>query len=214
MGKKKMNMMTDYEQDCMWMSYRYCIGRHTISSVMHAHDIAVNCYKRMSDEQSEFTAMDIRKEIANILRITTLSFKDNVSDDEIRPYEHFVECINRKTRSELLWYKKIVYNGDGKYTTMKLDDPFSKYLMIDVSDLREWANLASLFDIKNHKFAELVDGTTCEYFDGYIDNTKYTEDDVIYSFEKVKIPIEEYLKTSVIVYIPEDNILKTYTKTE
>ena len=27
----------------MWMSYRYCIGRHTIASHMHATDIWQNC---------------------------------------------------------------------------------------------------------------------------------------------------------------------------
>ena len=35
----KNTKMSDYEEDCMWMSYRYCIGRHAIASAMHANDI-------------------------------------------------------------------------------------------------------------------------------------------------------------------------------
>ena len=45
MAKKKtenVKMMTQYEEDCVWMSYRYCIGRHTIASHCHAGDIAKN----------------------------------------------------------------------------------------------------------------------------------------------------------------------------
>ena len=52
-----------YEEDSMWMSYRYCIGRHTIASHMRAGDIAQHCYGRMSKEHSIFTAYDINNEI-------------------------------------------------------------------------------------------------------------------------------------------------------
>ena len=55
--------LTDYEEDCMWMSYRYCIGRHTIASHMHASDIWKNCKGRMSKERQLFTAFDINREI-------------------------------------------------------------------------------------------------------------------------------------------------------
>ena len=33
--------LDSYEEDSMWMSYRYCIGRHTIASHMRANDIAL-----------------------------------------------------------------------------------------------------------------------------------------------------------------------------
>lgn len=60
--------MTDYEEDCMWMSYRYCIGRHTIASHMHANDIWRNCRGRMSKERELFTAYDINREIEDCMR--------------------------------------------------------------------------------------------------------------------------------------------------
>ena len=68
--------MTDYEEDCIWMSYRYCIGRHTIASHMHANDIWKNCRGRMSKERELFTAFDINRSIEDSLRW-------------IKPYFHF-----------------------------------------------------------------------------------------------------------------------------
>ena len=75
--------LSDYEEDCMWMSYRYCIGRHTIAAHMHASDIWQNCKRRMSKERQLFTAFDINREIER-----SLAF--------IKPYFHFpLTSLNR-----------------------------------------------------------------------------------------------------------------------
>lgn len=75
--------LTSYEEDCMWMSYRYCIGRHTIASHMHANDIWQNCKGRMTDEHTLFTAFDINREIESHL-------------NWMSPYFHFpLTSLNR-----------------------------------------------------------------------------------------------------------------------
>ena len=75
--------LSEYEEDCMWMSYRYCIGRHTIASHMHAGDIWKHCKGRMSYERSLFTAFDINREIES-----SMAF--------IKPYFHFpLTTLNR-----------------------------------------------------------------------------------------------------------------------
>ena len=80
---RKNTQLTDYEEDCMWMSYRYCIGRHTIASHMHAGSIWKNCQHRMSPERQLFTAFDINREIEN-----NIGF--------IKPYFHFpLTSLNR-----------------------------------------------------------------------------------------------------------------------
>ena len=66
--------LNDYEEDCMWMSYRYCIGRHTIASSMHAGHIWENCKNRMSKERQLFTAYDINREIENHLSFSAPYF--------------------------------------------------------------------------------------------------------------------------------------------
>ena len=75
--------LSDYEEDCMWMSYRYCIGRHTIAAHMHATDIWRNCKGRMSNERQLFTAFDINREIESSLMF-------------MKPYFHFpLTSLNR-----------------------------------------------------------------------------------------------------------------------
>ena len=75
--------LSDYEEDCMWMSYRYCIGRHTIAASMHASAIWKHCKGRMPDERALFTAFDINREIESSMVF-------------IKPYLHFpITSLNR-----------------------------------------------------------------------------------------------------------------------
>ena len=79
----KNSQLSNYEEDCMWMSYRYCIGRHTIASHMHASDIWYNCKNRLNKERQLFTAFDINREIE-----MSLAF--------MKPYFHFpLTSLNR-----------------------------------------------------------------------------------------------------------------------
>ena len=105
--------LTDYEEDCMWMSYRYCIGRHTIASSMHAYDIWKNCKDRMSKERQLFTAYDINREIENCLRfrapyfyfpITSLNRIYTTAVDIVC---EFMDEYNIKSKEDFLKYRDI-----------------------------------------------------------------------------------------------------------
>ena len=107
--------MTDYEEDCMWMSYRYCIGRHTIASAMHANDIWKNCRGRMSKERELFTAFDINRSVEDSLR-----FRE--------PYFHFpITSLNRIYGTAV----DIVCEFMEEYNINSIED-FIKYRDIDV----------------------------------------------------------------------------------
>ena len=54
-------MINDFMDDCVWMSYRYCIGRHTIAAHCHAADIANNVYDPAEKNRLAFYAKDINK---------------------------------------------------------------------------------------------------------------------------------------------------------
>ena len=107
-------MMSDYETDCMWMSYRYCIGRHTIASHGMAGDIAKNCYKRMTDEHSTFTAYDINRSIEDCMRfgkgpdwrfpITSLN---KIYTSAIDAFCEFLEDYDIKSKEDYLKYRSI-----------------------------------------------------------------------------------------------------------
>lgn len=111
---KDNTMLDDYDEDSMWMSYRYCIGRHTIAAHMRAGDIASRCYGRMSDERSIFTAFDINHEIENKMifgcgptwyfPITSLN---RIYTSAIDIFCQFVEDYNITKRIQLLDYKDI-----------------------------------------------------------------------------------------------------------
>lgn len=107
-------MMSNYETDCMWMSYRYCIGRHTIASHGMAGDIAKNCYKRMTDERSIFTAYDINRSIEDCMRfgngpdwrfpITSLN---KIYTTAIDVFCEFLEDYDIKSKEDYLKYRSI-----------------------------------------------------------------------------------------------------------
>ena len=106
--------LDSYEEDSMWMSYRYCIGRHTIASHMRANDIALQCYGRMSEERSIFTAYDINREIERCLQfgcgptwLFPITSLNAIYTSAIDIFCQFVEDFEIKTNDDLLNYKQV-----------------------------------------------------------------------------------------------------------
>ena len=108
----KHTMLSDYEEDSVWMSYRYCIGRHTIASHMRAGDIWTNCKGRMKRDRQLFTAFDINREIEDKLRcgyggpewhfpITSLN---RIYTPAIDIFCEFLEDYNIKSKEDYLKY--------------------------------------------------------------------------------------------------------------
>ena len=110
----KNTKLSDYDEDSMWMSYRYCIGRHTIASHMRAGDIASHCYGRMSEERSIFTAYDINREIEQSMMygcgpkwyfpITSLN---KIYTSAVDIFCQFVEDFNIQKKEDLLKYYEV-----------------------------------------------------------------------------------------------------------
>ena len=68
MKRSNKKTLSSYEEDLIYMSSRYCIGRNNISCNMHPYEILKNSYNKMSDSFKEKYAKDIRKEILNKLQ--------------------------------------------------------------------------------------------------------------------------------------------------
>ena len=114
---KKNTSLSDfngYDEDSMWMSYRYCIGRRTIASHMRAGDIGTHCYGRMTNERSIFTAFDINREIEQRLQfgngpewhfpITSLN---RIYTSAIDIFCQFIEDYDIKSKEDYLKYYEI-----------------------------------------------------------------------------------------------------------
>ena len=180
--------ISEFEETCMWMSYRYAIGRHTIAASMHANDIATHFFYRLSNERKEFTAFDIAREIDNILRWEFNLFIEYPNNNiNYRPYEilmDFIKKYNIKDLNEFNKFDRIDYNCSTqefkiKYVPSYIDAYYSSpigdeqkevynrkknYNTIDIEDLRHWQMLSACFDVKRLKVVKtLYEGKEEEY---------------------------------------------------
>ena len=199
--------LNTYEENLIWMSYKYCIGGHSMASIWHAHDIAENSYRRIKPESRDFMAYDIRCEINKHINIGGASFRldYSVPRDKFYPMELFFDCIEKnnlnninefKNINEIIGHwddnkKEVIYN-----ISYKKDNSIGDYYISYLLELIHWANLASFLDKKCHKKCKVAykdKSYYCEYFESFnIINYNYIDN--ILLFKKVKMPIDDYLK--------------------
>lgn len=211
------NQLSVYEEDCIWMSYRYCIGRHTIAAHTHASDIAVNAYGRLNDNRSQFISEDINNEIHNCLHINNfidMGWYGNIPKSQFRPLDIIYSIMDKESIDSLEKIRqiktiKIEWNrekNDFEYSIyyFNSDDKDKDYgrSFSDISDLEIWQQLANLFDLKNHKWCRLTDDTIEEYYETW----KYFRSiDGKLKFKKYKIPVSR-LNLDIFTHIDEDYI--------
>lgn len=177
MAKKKtknVKMLTQYEEDCVWMSYRYCIGRHTIASHCHAEDIARNAYGRMTPERTQFISDDINNEIHSQLHygnFVDMSWYGNIPKTHFKPLDVLYSILNKESINSLEKFRQIKSIAID-WNREKQDYDYSIYYfqdndknkdlsrsLWDIQDLEVWQQLANLFDLNGHKLARVkVDG--------------------------------------------------------
>lgn len=151
----QLNIGRDLIEEFIWMSYRYCIGRHTIAANMHADEIYKLLSKNpeiLSKDQAEFMATDIRRQINNLL-----NFKKNVQfscSDDYDVYSELLYTITKKNINPLK-AKFFVDYYDGKINidTEELIESLNEYEDItkDYIDLVKWVALSNWLDYKTHK---------------------------------------------------------------
>jgi hypothetical protein len=198
-------------EDLLWTSYRYCIGRHSYVTT-YAKDMGDYFYDKLSDETKEHNAEDIRQQIADQLQFSPFNFgyDYSVRREDRRPLEDFLEFINslNVTSSEELSDITNVeaYIEDGKLNYAISRKSNAKYdnkvYEMDFMDLLPWADLASLFDVKNHKMVTMrnADGKeeTVECYESYINDSNVisTEGNYVtltsipWKYKKVYRPVE------------------------
>ena len=111
---RKLGQLTDWEEDLMYMAYRYAIGRQSIGAHSLACEIKENCYGRMSEERSIFNAFDMNREVERCLHFHNLpSFwfpitsLNSIYTSALDIFCQFVEDFNIQTKEELLKYKDV-----------------------------------------------------------------------------------------------------------
>lgn len=139
----------DFFEDCIWMSYRYCIGRHTIAAAMHAADIAKYVHY-LPKNRRQFMALDIRREISD-----RIHWRKNVTVEGFDPkqdalsliYKHMME--NPETKNDKDYHFYVNVNTCEVYSEKLQDsdkDTYYQSLLDDFIDYNNWIKLANFLD--------------------------------------------------------------------
>lgn len=152
MARKKKNTIVisnDRMEDFIWMSYRYCIGRHTIAAAYHADVIRglimdnPNC---LSENRKAFMAIDIRRQINDLVCWRSNVHVDGPRDADL--YSLILYKGSEKPNEKVKFYVDEFYNT---VTTEPCEDdkyvPYDK----DFEDIIRWIKLANILDKSTHK---------------------------------------------------------------
>lgn len=205
-------MINEFMDDCVWMSYRYCIGRHSIAAHCHAVDIANNIYDLAEKNRLSFYAKDINQEIYNILHINNFLDFDyiyNIPKEKFKPlellYRGFKECgIDNSDKLKKLKTLEVYYEpstGEFKYRAIMHQYSDNYKSLWDIQDLEIWQRLANYFNIDEHKTCTLNDDTECRYYE-FLSLNSYGG---TFTFQEYKIPVDSKFSANI-TYIPEENI--------
>ena len=201
------------------MSYRYCIGRHTIAAHHHAADIVNHAYGKLDPDRQSFMAFDIRREIADNLKFAPTNFiiePTNIQNAEwFNPLQLYIEGLRNfgiTTQTEVEKVKSLIYNRNHEYEIEYYDGDASHsvYSMMNVDDLLIWSDLASLFDERCHKIATVQNPDTGEISEIEVYRSYTRKDYHTIEYEPVWRSVDSNLVTQR--YLINDTIIKLYNK--
>lgn len=146
--------MSDFKETCIWMSYRYAIGRKTIASVMHAKDIADHI-DWIPEDRRDFAAMDIIREVndkihwyknvmvkgygENIMDVFSVLLQWFLDNPQDNPIDYFMEH-----EWDVDVDKGTVFVSDRDDIPKKSEHGtyYDSNIFYDFTDYRDWVNLA------------------------------------------------------------------------
>lgn len=192
-----------YYESLIWMSYRYCIGRKTITAHSHAGDIASNSYGHLSEERERFMAHDIRREINNVLNFSRHAsvhdYRDHIPQDAMSSILYRLEEKYGDNPPEWV-FTDLRFDVDGKDVSIdKYDGEKEMYynLRNEYDDLIPWIKLANLMDRSCHRTVVVeYEGKTEEY--ECIPFPFIMQDENGYHINKRWCDIETYRKNTVV----------------
>ena len=163
--------LSDYEMDSVWMSYRYCIGRHTIASHMRAGDIWKNCKGRMNKDRQLFNAFDINREIEQHMQFGTgpewrfpITSLNRIYTTAIDIFCEFLEDYDIKSKEDYLKYYAIdvilTDNERGyKIETTTWEEKLTSMIPVfkEVYDLENVEDIIKLIKVLQKKSTDDVD---------------------------------------------------------
>lgn len=152
---KDVKISRDSFEDFIWMSYRYCIGRHTIAAACHADTIAKAIKDNphaLTKERKEFNSVDIMREVNS-----RCNWKDCYQIYGTRDMDIFSAVLyasNELDNPRDYIYEVDAYSGD--VTPIKADKELLCKFDDDYIDLIPWVKLAYWLNESTHKMVTTV----------------------------------------------------------
>lgn len=201
MKTKKLKPLSSYEEDLIWMSYRYAIGRHTIAANSHGKDIVKNSYERLklTPERMHFMAKDINNSIYDNLHYGFFKIDEyTLNTNDIDPLDVFYEFINSeniKDWNELSKYKRVTaYKENNSWKFDKqIDETQKRYISsMDYCDLDVWQIAAKIFSEKYVTVKTNYNGEIKEFECIEVYDKDYNSETI--KFIKKYVPVEKYVE--------------------
>lgn len=219
----KLEPLSSYEEDGIWMSYRYCIGRRSITSHSRAGDILKFYYNRLklTPDRCMFMSNDINKSIEDNLRWGQLNVYFNYSiHDAVNPLDTVLDVISDNKgiicEDNLRHVSKIkidVQDYGNVISSIETSDTKNlHYPICELEDLIVWGNCAKILNLEGHKVCKTIYNGKTEYIE-YVNMTFIEMLDVRkYRVVNKKVPVDKYVNNSAVEtyineeYIVEDNL--------
>lgn len=185
--------MESFKETCIWMSYRYAIGRRSIASVNHAYDIIKYGYDWIADHRKEFTASDIRSEINH-----RFSWHDNITKEGYDNYFDVISCIAKYMYNQNVTDPEIYFNTHHWIVNVNTGLVFADelhgvhthvFFQTEFHDYQPWILLANVLDQKRKVILDVTyKSKHIEYecFMHYIVSSN--------GIEKRYVPIKDFLQ--------------------
>lgn len=194
------------EYDMLWMSARYCIGRHTIAAASHAGNIIKNYYNRLDEARRENLADDIHEHIYDVLHMGGLGFSVDDSyrrynvgmlNGRMKPLKTLIDAVQSLGLDDEMLKRirgiKVSYNFDTRNFEYNTDfSDYSRSSSFGIDDLVTWHNTAMCLDKHNHK---AIITTTDEFFLCFpaLFRRSYKSG---FDYEMHFVPVNEYVANS------------------
>lgn len=181
-----------FKETCIWMSYRYAIGRHTIAAVTHAKDIFEHI-DWVPEARREFMGEDIINEVNQRISFAKNLCINYIGSGAIDAYKVLFDWfIEHPEYATLKFWNSHKWYVDCIYRTVEFKDLeedltydytniFQNYNYID---LKDWILLANIFkqeyylvtvtnpDTNKKEVYKCWSGYECNVIDGNINTEK------------------------------------------
>ncbi|MCF0114070.1 MAG: hypothetical protein HUJ56_01865 [Erysipelotrichaceae bacterium] len=180
------------EEMLMWTSYRYAIGRKTYVSSLASY-MAHKYYPILTKQRLEFSAQDIRSCITDVLHCGFADFRydGSVSYEEREGLPDLLRWINDNVNKDedliginSIWVYKDGYSKDHPklYRVCRETPARMRSFFDDYHDLLLWNDLASCFDVRNHKMLTFPNGNQERCFESWIQDNEFVKEENGYKY--------------------------------